>query len=540
MSDSTAIRGSIPCLRQVRATEASIEKKCIPSDRAGPDGRRNHSNPFQIHDGKHATLVKHHTARTTARSCRTVIMSGLSEIWSMLISCAVHIICDGITMRCNVFVSPKCLGLGITISAVMLASLILLPIPVFAQETNAVESEGFVPTIEDFLASFSMLADVIGEGLVAISLGWALKPAGIGFLIGMGLLIAFRTVAPVSFEVESLTIVSKIAKRKWHVMIYAVILAGIAGVILGSLGLISAMVDFIGPSIQYGMMTGVGIILAVVALDLIKENRIIGIVSAGVAFVVFFITIDDPSSIIYALAASVAVSVGVARFVKFNPILPDENREKISMILPFRNLGSLFRKFQTEEDIPTAGGTKTKVIKLLTRNDKILLVRAALALIALRLGTGIAYPAIDADIAGIDPITGSGHSIFDVTSIIAGMSGAASAFFGGAPLEPIISGTAASPNPVFSAALMMGLAAVIILLGLIGKIAKYIPIQAVTGFLLLLGTMIIFPENAPLAIAENPFVGGVTAVVTGVTMDPFIGMIAGLITKGMMALFGVV
>ncbi len=79
----------------------------------------------------------------------------------------------------------------------------------------------------------------------------------------------------------------------------------------------------------------------------------------------------------------------------------------------------------------------------------------------------------------------------------------------------------------------------ILLLGLVGKIAKYIPIQAVTGFLFLLGALIIFPENAPLAMEENPLVGGVTAVVTGATMDPFIGMIAGLLTKGLMLLFGV-
>lgn len=418
----------------------------------------------------------------------------------------------------------------------LLILLVLLPSQAFAQE-DAI-SEGFGFTLEDLLGSLGMLADVIGEGLVAITLGWAVKPAGIGFLVGMGLLIAFRTVAPVSFEVESLTIVSRIAKRKWHVMIYAVILAGIVGAIMGALGFISAIVEFIGPAIQYGMMTGVGIILAIVAVDLIKENRIIGIVSAGVAFIVFFATIDDPSAIIYALAASVAVSVGVARFVKFDPILPDPEREKISTILPFKNLGALFRKYQETEESPSGGGTKTKVIKLLTRNDKILLVRAALALIALRLGTGIAYPAIDADIAGIDTVTGSGHSIFDVTSIIAGMSGATSAFFGGTPLEPIISGTAASPNPVLSAALMMGIAGVILLLGWIGKAARYIPVQAVTGFLLLLGALIIFPENAPLAMEEDPIVGGVTATVTAATMDPFIGMIAGLITKGLMMAFG--
>ena len=53
----------------------------------------------------------------------------------------------------------------------------LLPIQIFAQEAEVVESEGFTPAIEDFLAAFAMLADVIGEGLVAISLGWALKPA---------------------------------------------------------------------------------------------------------------------------------------------------------------------------------------------------------------------------------------------------------------------------------------------------------------------------------------------------------------------------
>ena len=32
----------------------------------------------------------------------------------------------------------------------------------------------------------------------------------------------------------------------------------------------------------------------------------------------------------------------------------------------------------------------------------------------------------------------------------------------------------------------------------------------------------------------DPIVGGVTAVVTGATMDPFIGMIAGLLVKGLM------
>lgn len=403
----------------------------------------------------------------------------------------------------------------------------------------------FALTFEDITASLSMLADVIGEGLVAVGLGWAAKPTGIGFIIGLIFLLGFRTVSPVSFEIESLTIVSRIAKRAWHIMLYAVILAGIVGAILGALGAYSAIVEFIGPAIQYGMLTGVGIILAIVAIDLIKENRFIGIISASSAFLVYFATQSDPSAIIYALAVSVTVSVIAGRFIKFEPILPDLKKERIHLLLPWRKIGQLFRSYETFEEIPDSGdnnGPKTRsVIKKLTRSDKILIVRAALALLALRAGTSIAYPSINYDLAGAPaPITGSGVSAFDAANVIAGISGFFSAFFGGAPLEPIISGTAAAPNPVLAAALMMAFAAAILLLGLIGRAAKYVPIQAVTGFLLLLGTMIIFPENAPAAMEADPVVGSVTAVVTAATMDPFIGLIAGLIVKGLIALSGTI
>ena len=399
----------------------------------------------------------------------------------------------------------------------------------------------FIPTPDDIAGALSMLADVIGEGLVGISLGWAAKPTGIGFIVGLVFLLGFRSLAPVSFEVESLTIVSRIAKRAWHVMIYAVILAGIIGAILGAIGAYSTIVEFIGPAIQYGMMTGVGIVLAIVAVDLIKENRLIGIISAASAFIVYFATRSDPSAIIYALAVSVVISVIVGRFRKFEPILPDMKREKIHLVLPWRKFGRLFRSYQSYEEVSDSntGSTQTTtVIKRLTRSDKILIVRAALSLLALRVGTSIAYPSIDYDIAGAAPVTGSGASIFDATNIIAGISGFTSAIFGGAPLEPIISGTAAAPNPVLAAAMMMAFAAVILLLGLMGRAARYVPLQAVTGFLLLLGTLIIFPENAPAAMEADPLVGGVTAVVTAATMDPFIGMIAGLIVKGLVIIFG--
>jgi adenine/guanine/hypoxanthine permease len=117
----------------------------------------------------------------------------------------------------------------------------------------------FIPTPDDIAGSLSMLAGVIGEGLVGISLGWAAKPTGIGFIVGLVFLLGFRSLAPVSFEVESLTIVSRIAKRVWYIMIYAVILAGIIGAIFGAIGAYSTIVEFIGPAIQYGMMTATAV-----------------------------------------------------------------------------------------------------------------------------------------------------------------------------------------------------------------------------------------------------------------------------------------
>ncbi len=428
------------------------------------------------------------------------------------------------------------IAFGLTVMIIVISISLMLVSPAYAQEAE-MGILRTVPTFQDIIAALSMLADVIGEALVGITLGWAAKPTGIGFIIGLIMLICFRSVAPVSFEVESLTIVSRIANRNLHIMIYIVLIAGIAGAIIGALGVYGELVEFIGPAIQLGMMSGIGIILSVVSIEMIKENRTIGLVSAISAFIVYFATINDPSALIYSLAASVAISVGVARFIHFEPILPDPEREKISLILPFRQFGFLFRKYQTYEDSPAGGGQKARVIKSLTRAHWIIIVRGTLALLALRAGTSLTYPAINADLAGIEPVTGSGINIFDATNIMVGLSGIASAIFGGSPIEPIITGTAAAPNPVFSTALMMGLAAVILLVGIIGKVARYIPIQAITGFLLVLGALIIFPENAPAVMEIDPIVGGVTAVIAAATMDPFIGMVAGLFVKGLMALF---
>lgn len=72
---------------------------------------------------------------------------------------------------------------------------------------------------------------------------------------------------------------------------------------------------------------------------------------------------------------------------------------------------------------------------------------------------------------------------------------------------------------------------------ILGAMGAYSTIVEFIGPAIQFARLIIFPSNAPEAMEADPIVGGVTAVVTGATMDPFIGMIAGLLVKGLIALF---
>lgn len=349
----------------------------------------------------------------------------------------------------------------------------------------------------DIVAALATLADAIGEGFVALTLGFAAKPAGIGFLIGAIIVFGLKSVVPISFEVESLTIVSRLADRDWKRMAYIVLTAGILGAILGVFGVFTHLVRFIEGPILAGMMTGVGVILSFVAIDLFKENKAVGGVSIVVALTTFLAMGDDPNGLIYALGASVIAAVIVARFVPFKPIVVDKEREKIRLI-------------------PLDG------FKFLT---DIKVIRGALALLALRTGTSIAYSGIDGQMANASPNV-------DHTNIIAGLGGAASALFGGPPVEPVISGTAAAPNPVSSGVVMMLIMGILLLVGLIPLLARYVPVSSVAGFLLLLGAVLAIPGNISGVIGpEDAFSGPITVVVTAATFDPFLGMVAGVAVR---------
>ncbi|MCL1862073.1 MAG: hypothetical protein FWF78_00715, partial [Defluviitaleaceae bacterium] len=115
-----------------------------------------------------------------------------------------------------------------------------------------------------------------------------------------------------------------------------------------------------------------------------------------------------------------------------------------------------------------------------------------------------------------------------------------SVIFGGAPVGAIISATAASPWPVMAGVVMMLLCMVLLLLGLMTKAVKYVPVQAIAGFLFIIGffsTFVVQIRNVyMLAIngtgTSTDLVQAATAMaITALTKNPFLGLVAGIAVR---------
>lgn len=225
---------------------------------------------------------------------------------------------------------------------------------------------------------------------------------------------------------------------------------------------------------------------------------IIGGVSLASAILTYFIT-DD---LVYTIVASVFVSSIIWIFLKKDK-KNNGNNEEVDL--------------KYEKLIPL----KIKV------NYNI--IRSVLALITMQIGGNIAYASITGSLA-------NRATNVDYVTLYSGIGDAVSAFFGGGPVEAIISGTAVAPSPLWSGVIMMLIMAAILFARLLPRIAKYVPSESIAGFLLVLGAIIVFPVNIGLGIEANPVIAGVTTIVTAST-DPFIGMVSGIIVRFLINVF---
>jgi AGZA family xanthine/uracil permease-like MFS transporter len=345
-------------------------------------------------------------------------------------------------------------------------------------------------TIQDLLAAIAVVINGLPQGLLALTFGFAAFPTALGFSVGALGMLLFGQVAPISFQAESIVLAGTLGKDR-NERLNIVFFTGIVMSMVGAIGLLQPTIQFIGPSILNGMMAGVGILLAKVGIDMTKDNKLAG----GISMLIAILTYSFTKDLVYTIVISVFASSAIWLISNKNKNINKDKEEN----LEFEKLKPL--KFNLNYNV----------------------IRSTLAMITLQIGGNIAYASITGSLAN-KPIN------VDLVTLYSGIGDAVSSYFGGGPVEAIISGTAVAPNPLISGVLMVGIMAIILFARLLPKIAKYVPNQSIAGFLFVLGAIVVFPDNMGIALESTPVVGGVTAIVTAVT-DPFVGMISGLVVR---------
>ncbi|MFC4386205.1 NCS2 family permease [Gracilibacillus marinus] len=353
--------------------------------------------------------------------------------------------------------------------------------------------------LKDILAALSGVLNGLPQGLLALAFGFASVPTAMAFLVGALGNSFTGSVAVISFQAETITVAGAMGKnlRERLSMIF---FGALIMFIIGAFGALEWIMEWIGPVITNGMMAGVGIMLTKVAWDMAKDDKTPGIVS----FITGLITYIATQDLVYTITISVVLSSIVAFFVRKDT---DKDAKK-----PF--VDDRFKR------------TRFVINPMV--------IRGALAMVCLNIGANIAFGNINSDIAGKDVNV-------DTLAMISSLADMASSFFGGGPVEVVISATASAPNPVWSGVLMMAIMAIILLLKLLPKIGKFIPTASIAGFLFVLGAIVTLPGNAAAALTTGEgsegIIGAITMVVTAIT-DPFVGMLSGVVIQFLMNLLG--
>lgn len=352
--------------------------------------------------------------------------------------------------------------------------------------------------LADFLAAIGVVLNGIPQGIMAMTLGFAVFPTMFSFIFAAGVNGLFGSVAPISFQAESLALTGNLGKnpRERTSIIFG---GSLIMAFIGVSGMLTKIVAILGNSIMAAMMAGVGIMLAKIALGMYQDEKTVGASSIAIAILVYLFTKD----LVWTITLSVIGSSLVAVFgIHYRAELPANVVE---------------RKFHFLKPVFSWR-----------------VVRGALSLACLNVGANISYGLITGQMTGIKP-NPVNLNLLTSTQAFADMG---TSLLGGAPVETIISATASAPEPVVAGIIMMLLMAVILLVGWLPKIGKYVPTASIAGFLLILGAVVIFPENAAAAMAgKNSVIPALTLVVTAI-IDPFAGLLTGAVLKFILPLIG--
>ena len=240
----------------------------------------------------------------------------------------------------------------------------------------------------DILAIIGVVLNGLPQGLLALTFGFASIPTAMAFFIGALGNTLTQSVAPISFQAETITYAGTAGKNRSErcAMIF---IGGTIMALIGAFGLLTKIVEFVGSDIANGMMAGVGIILTMAAVDMVKKDKLAGGVSLFTALVTYYFFRNDANSLVYTIVVSVVAScIANAAFAK----------EKSSIVV-----------------------TDDKFIRQkFTINSSVIF--GALGMVCLNIGSNISFGSITASMAT------SGNYNVDHLTVISSLADMASSF----------------------------------------------------------------------------------------------------------------
>ncbi|MCL2573206.1 MAG: xanthine/uracil permease [Defluviitaleaceae bacterium] len=388
----------------------------------------------------------------------------------------------------------------------------------------------------------------------AAAQGYKMKPTAFAFLVGAIGNLLTGSITPISGQSSILT-VSHFMKNV-NERIGALLIAVIVMVPLGLTGAVTEIANFAGIPVVNGMMAGVGLIVAGISIDMFKQAKrttAIAFISALATHVLCLQAAPGSHFFTHRLVYVIAVSVTLATIdfalLQKGPETGKRGR-RVNILKMAQDSG--YEGDMTQNENPKFWTKEYWAdFKLMKPKFNLYAIYFSLAFISLNIGTNIAFGNITAGMGARDAY---GNLLnpqnMDHLTVINSIADIPSILFGGAPVGAIISATAAAPWPVIAGVVMMLLCALLLLLGLMTKAVKYIPVQAIAGFLFIIGFFstfvpnlrssfgITFAEGAWTLSGDTVSQAAAALAVTAITKNPFLGLVAGIAVRYLGSYFG--
>jgi len=376
----------------------------------------------------------------------------------------------------------------------------------------------------------------------AAQMGYKMKPTAFAFFVASIGNALTGNVVPFSGQSSILTVSNFVKNTNERVA--ALLIAVVVMVIAGAAGWVSAIADWAGPPVILGMMAGVGLMVAQISVDMLKQDKRTGIISFASALVTWWLTVGNPNQLVWVIAVS--VTVATVDFLLLQKDKDGKRGRRVDILNLAKQNGFTG---DMDEDVQENRPWKKAYwngFKLSKPKFGLLAIYYSLAFICINIGTNIAFGNITAGFAGVPaPI--------DTLTVINSLADIPAILFGGMPIEAIISATAQSPWPVLAGVLMMALLGFLCLFGLINKLVKYVPAQSLAGFLFIIGFFSTFRPNmvnafntalqsdeitATLHVSNTSQTVAAVAI-TAITKNPFLGLASGVIVRYIGAAIGI-